>query len=267
MKEKDSMPHPHAKAKGSGLATASLVLAIVSLPLTILYFAGLLTAVVAISLGHIALRRAKHSPHLLFSKNKAIAGLLISYLYIGFAVVLVVTIVSNRVSKTHFSDDTGMDFALHTPLKGTSSEWQIKHQAPLVVVMAPQEVEISPSPQLNVSVPFAPTDASYFQFLTIKFLPKKYDKTVVDVCRQLTSGTRVFDKTYQATDPESTVIAGTPSVFFRESLIIQGTHTKGIVFLVPCSRGYYILSFRADPNTYYESFYRRIAGTFRPKEP
>ena len=183
---------------------------------------------------------------------------------VAFAVLLVGTVICNRLSKTRFSEDVGMDFSIHTPLKGTSYEWHIKHRAPLVVVMAPREVEVSP--QASVSLPFVPTDTSQFQFLTINLIPKNYDKTIVDACRQLISGTKLYDENYQATDPELTAISGTPCAFLRESLVINGSRARGIAYLVPCARGYYLLSFRADTETYNESFYKRIAGTFRCKK-
>lgn len=183
---------------------------------------------------------------------------------VAFAVLLVATVIYNRLSKTCFSEDAGMDFSIHTPLKGTSYEWQIKHRAPLVIVMAPREVQVSP--QANVSLPFVPTNTRHFQFLTINLIPKKYDKTIVDVCHQLISGTKLYDKNYQATDPELTVISGTPCAFFQESLVINGSPARGIAYLVPCARGYYLLSFRADTETYNESFYKRIAGTFECKK-
>ena len=74
------------KSKRSGLSTVSLVLAIASLPLTILYLTGVLTAILAIPLGHVALRQARHSASSTHTNNKAIVGLVISYLYLGFAV-------------------------------------------------------------------------------------------------------------------------------------------------------------------------------------
>lgn len=182
----------------------------------------------------------------------------------AFAVLLVGTVICNRISKTRFSEDVGMDFSIHTPLKGTSYEWQIKHRAPLVVVMAPRDVRVST--QANVSLPFVPTNTSHFQFLTINLIPKKYDKTIVDACRQLISGTKLYDENYQATDPELIVISGTSCAFFHESLVINGSRATGIAYLVACARGYYLLSFRADNETYNESFYKRIAGTFRCKK-
>ena len=251
------------KSQGSGLATASLVLAIVSLPLTILCFSGVLTAILAITLGHVALRRTRRSANTLPTKNKAIVGLVISYLYLGFAIVLFGIVVTNRVSKIRFSDDSGMNFTIHTPLKGTSYEWQIKHRAPLVVVMAPRDVQVSTLP--DVALPIAPQNPRDFQYLSINMIPKKYSGNVADVARQLISGTSTFDKDYSADDPEPFTISGIPSSLFRESLVINGSHAKGIAFLVSCTHGYYLLTFRCDPNSYDESFYKRIAGTFEPK--
>jgi hypothetical protein len=261
----ESMPPKRTlKSQGSGLATASLVLAIASLPLTILFFTGILTAILSISLGHVALRQARHSANPLPTKNKAIVGLVISYLYLVFAIVIVATVVANRVSKTQFSDDTGMNFTIHKPLKGTSYEWQIKHRAPLVVVMAPIDVQVTA--QLDVALPIVPKNPSDFQYLSINLIPKKYNGNIEDVARQLTSGTLIFDKNYSAEDPKILTISGIPSALFREYLVINGSHAKGIAFLVPCTRGYYLLTFRCDPNSYDESFYKRIASTFKPKE-
>jgi len=183
--------------------------------------------------------------------------------FVAFAVLLVGTIIYNRVSKTHFSENTGIDFYIHTPLKGTSFEWEVKYQNMLAVVMAPQDVILTQ--QDNISVPYAP-EGIKFEFLLVNLIPKKYDKTIVDVCRQLISGTKVFDKNYQATDPELAVISGTTCAFFQESLVINGSPDKGIAYLVPCARGYYLLSFRADTGTYNEPFYKRIAGTFQCKK-
>jgi hypothetical protein len=252
------------KSQGSSLATASLVLAIVSLPLTILCLTGVLTAILAILLGHVALRQARHSTNPIPTKNKAIVGLVISYLYLAFAVVLVATIIAKRVSKIHYSDNTGMNFTIHTPLKGTSYEWQVKHRAPLVVVMAPRDVQVSTRP--DVAIPIEPQNPSDFQYLSINLIPKKYSGNVADVARQLISGTQTFDKNYSADDPELLSISGIPCGHFRESLLINGTNAKGIAFLVPCNQGYYLLTFRCDPNSYDESFYKRIAGTFKPKQ-
>jgi len=251
------------KSKGSSLATASLILAIVSLPLTILCFAGILTAILSIPLGHVALRQAQESANPLPTKNKAIIGLVISYLYIVFAIVLIATVVANRISKTQYSDNTGMSFTIHTPLKGTSYEWQIKHRAPLIVVMAPNDVHVST--QLDVAIPIAPQNPQDFQYLSINLIPKKYNGKISDVAQQLISGTQTFNKNYNADDPELITISGIPSALFRESLIIKGSQAKGIAFLVPYTHGYYLLTFRCDPGSYDESFYKRIAGTFKPK--
>lgn len=157
-----------------------------------------------------------------------------------------------------------MNFAIHTPLKGTSYEWQIKHRAPLVIVMAPKDVQVSA--QLDVAIPITPVNSGDFRYLSINLIPKKYDGNVADVARQLTSGIRIFDKNYSADDPELLSISGIPSALFRESLVINGFQAKGIAFLVPCTRGYYLLTFRCDSNSYDESFYKRIAGTFKPKD-
>lgn len=252
---------PH-KSSGYRLATASLILAIASLPLTILCLTGVLTAIAAIPLGHIALRRARTSPEPLLIRNRAAAGLVISYLYIGFVVVLCGSIVANRISKTKFSDDTGMNFIIHTPLKGTSYEWQVKHRAPFILVMAPEKVQIST--QLDVVIPIAPHNPNDFQYLSINLIPKKYDGNIADIAHKLASGTRAFNKNYNTTEPELLNISGIPSALFRESLVIDGSNANGIVFLVPCTHGYYLLTFRCDPNSYDESFFKRIASTFKP---
>lgn len=252
------------KSRGSILATASLVLAIASLPLTILCFTGVLTAILAIPLGHVSLRQARDSANPVPTKNKAIAGLVISYLYLGFVIVLVAHVLANRISKTQFSDDTGMNFTINTPLKGTSHEWQIKHRAPLVIVMAPRDVKVSVQP--DVAIPFVPQNPLDFQYVSINLIPKKYDGNIADLARQLTSGTRTFDKNYTAEEPELLTISGIPSAVFRESLVIGGSPAKGLGFLVPSARGYYLLTFRCDPDSYDESFYKRIAHTFKPHD-
>lgn len=252
-----------SKSQGSYLATASLVLAIVSLPLTILCLTGVLTAILAITLGHVALRKSRHSTNQIPTKNKAIVGLVISYLYLGFAVVLVATVVAKRVSKTHYSDNAGMNFTIHAPHKGTSYEWQIKHRAPLIIVIAPKDLQVSE--QLNVAIPIRPYNPRDFQYLSINLVPKKYNGTIVDVSRQYISGIRIIDKNYNPENPKPLTISGISSAFFRESLVIDGFPVKGIAFFVPCTNGYYLLNFRSDPNSYNESFYRRIAGTFKPK--
>jgi hypothetical protein len=259
-----SPPQLPPKSEASGLATTSLILAIASLPLTLLCLTGVLTTALAIPLGHVAVHRARNSANPLRTKNKAVVALLVSYLYIGFAIILVATVIANRVSRTEFSDNTGMNFTIHTPLTGTSSEWQVKYRAPLTVVMGPKDVQVSE--QLDVAIPIRPQNPGDFQYLSINLVPKKYNGTIVDVARQYISGIRVFDKNYNADDPELFTISGTSSAFFRESLVINGSHAKGIAFLVPCSPGYYLLSFRCDPNSYDESFYTRIAGTFTPKD-
>jgi len=252
------------KSRGSNLATASLILAILSLPLTILCFIGVLTAILAITLGHFSLHYVRNSANSLPTKNRAIAGLVISYLYLGFVIVLVTYVIVNRISETQFWDDAGMKFTIHTPLKGTSYEWKIKHRAPLVVVMAPKDVQITT--QLDAAVTVAPQNPRNFQYLSINFITKKYDRNIADVARQLISGTSVYDKSYSADDPELITISGIQSAFFRNSLVINGHQVKGIDFLIPCTHGYYMLTFRCDPGSYDESFYKRIACTFKPNE-
>ncbi|MHC4618688.1 MAG: DUF4190 domain-containing protein [Planctomycetota bacterium] len=253
------------------MATTSLILAIASLPLTLLCLTGVLTAVVAIPLGHVAVHRARNSANPLRTKNKAVAALMVSYLYIGFAIILVARVISNRVSRTELisrtvlSDNTGMNFTIHTPLNGTSSEWQVKYRDPLTFVMGPKDVQVS-AQQRDVAIPIRPQNARDFQYLSINLVPKKYNGAIVDVARKYISGIRVFDKNYNAEDPELLTISATSSAFFRESLVINGSEAKGIAFLVPCSQGYYLLSFRCDPNSYNESFYTRIAATFTPKD-
>lgn len=259
-----TQPKLQKKNQGSGYATASLILAILSFPLTILCFTGALTAIIAIPLGHVALIKVKRSANPLPTKKKAIIGLVFAYLYIGFAIVFVGTVVANRLSKTQFSDETGMNFTIHVPLKGTSYEWQTKHRAPLVVVMAPRDVQISI--RTDAVAPIVPQDPNDFQYLSINLIPKKYNGTILDVAHQLISGTQVFDKNYSADDPELITISEIPSALFRESLFINGCRVKGISLLLPSTRGYYLLTFRSDQSSYNEAFYKRIAGTFEPKQ-
>jgi hypothetical protein len=183
--------------------------------------------------------------------------------YVAIVALLIAKIVGNRVSRTGFADDTGMSFTMHIPLKGTSCEWHIKGKSFLWIAMAPKEVRLST--RFKVASPVVPENLRDFEFLTISFFRPRRGGTVIDVARDQIEGTQVWDKTYEATAPELITISDIPSAFFRESIIINGTRVRGIVFLVPSDDWYYVLTFRSDPNTYRESFYRRIAGTFRPE--
>lgn len=251
------------KVGGGGLATASLVLAIASWPLTLCCAIGVVTALVAIVVGHVAIRKARHGGNSTGVRSRAVVALIVSYVYIGIVVLLVAKIIGNRVSRTAFADGTGMSFAMHIPLKGTSYEWRIKDKGTLWIAMAPEEVRLSTL--FNVASPVVPENLRDFEFLTISFFRPRSGGTVNDVARDQIEGTQVWDKTYEATDPQLITISDIPSVFFRESIIINETRVRGIVFLVPSNDWYYVLTFRSDPSTYNESFYRRIAGTFRPE--
>ncbi|HSW62042.1 MAG TPA: hypothetical protein VLH56_01800 [Dissulfurispiraceae bacterium] len=86
------------RAKGADWATTSLALAIASWPLTLFCATGILSALAAIMLGHIAIHRAKHGSTSVCARNRAVNGLIVSYVYIGFATLLIVKIVRGRVS-------------------------------------------------------------------------------------------------------------------------------------------------------------------------
>jgi hypothetical protein len=72
--------------KTAGVAIASLVLAILSF--TILFFIGPLLAIGAVICGHIGLSRIKKNPEGLKGGGIALAGLIMGYVNIGFAVVM-----------------------------------------------------------------------------------------------------------------------------------------------------------------------------------
>ena len=74
----------------SGFATASMVLGIVSVPCCVVRGAGLVTAVLAVVFGHIAMHRIKR--HSLKGQGMAIAGLVLGYLVLIPAAFLLVAI-------------------------------------------------------------------------------------------------------------------------------------------------------------------------------
>ena len=265
--ERGTPPEIHRlnrKAEGADLATESLVLAIASWPLTLFCFTGVLTALVAIPLGHIAIRKARRASGSAGVSRRAVIGLIISYVYVGLATFLIAKIIANNASRTSFWDNTGMDIAMHTPGKGTSCEWRVKDKGFLWVVMAPERVQLSG--RFNVVSPVVPENLRTFEFLTISYLQDRHGGTVIDAARNVICGMQVWDKTYTATDPGLTTISAIPSAFSRESLAVNGVPVRGIIFFIPGNGGHYVLTFRSDPDTYNESFYRKIAGTFKPKE-
>jgi len=94
------------------LATESLVLAIGSWPLTLFCLTGIPTAIVAILLGHIALHRATHTPDIKHMKNRAINSLIISYVYVSFAIYFVLSLVISRVSTGISRDNVRLSICL-----------------------------------------------------------------------------------------------------------------------------------------------------------
>ena len=253
--------------KKTGLATASMVLSITSIPLTCLVFAGFISAIISIVLGHISLRRMKYQGEMYNGKNRAIAGLIISYCYITLMSVLIVTIIYNRVSNDSFRLGNDVRFSIHIPLQGTSYEWQIKDEDLLGIVMAPKDNQIHHNSQLykeGSAVPYLPSNLNDFEIMTVSYIPKKYDKTLKEVCEQLIQGTQVFDKSYTADSLESITISRISSYYFRESMKIEDTPTNGISFVVPVKEGYFNIRFMADTRSYNEEFYKRIALSFSP---
>ena len=248
--------------KKTGISTSCIVFSILAFPLTFLVFAGLISAIISVVLGHISLTKIKRSSDTYRGKKRAIVGLVISYCYIAFVSIIIAVIITNRESTSPFYLSDTVSFSIHVPLKGSSSEWQIKDQDMLGVVLAPKETQIKK--EASVSNPYVPSDSKCFEFLSISYIPKKYDKSLKDVCRQLVQGTVLFDQAYKADDPKDIVISKIQSSCFREYLDVDGAAAKGISFLIPVDQGYYILRFRADNQSYNESFYNRIAHTFSP---
>ena len=160
--------------------------------------------------------------------------------------------------------DSGMHFTMDVPYKGTKNKWVEKHSDPLVVVLAPQAVQISL--QTSVTAPFAPKAPKSFQYLSVHLVPKKYEGSVLSIAKRMTTGIRLFDKRYKASTPAPVTVSGEPSACFHETLTIGDFPAKGIAFLVPCTRGYYLLTFRADPASYNELLYRNTVRSFRVAE-
>jgi hypothetical protein len=156
---------------------------------------------------------------------------------------------------------TGMHYTMDAPGKGTQNEWTAKHRGPLVVVMAPKTVQISV--QAEIAAPFSPSDPASFHYLSINLIPKKYEGSILAIAQRLTTGTRVYDKRYKTSTPVPFTVSGTQAACFREALVVNGSPAKGIAFLVPCKRGYYLLTFRADPQSYSESLYKKAVESFR----
>jgi hypothetical protein len=85
---------PAAPPKTSGLAVASLVLAVLSLPLFgCCCNIGLLPAALAVVFGHVARSQIRRSPGALEGDGMAVAGLVIGYVSIGVQLLLTVIMV------------------------------------------------------------------------------------------------------------------------------------------------------------------------------
>ncbi|MBN2162840.1 MAG: DUF4190 domain-containing protein [Pontiellaceae bacterium] len=95
-----------------GQATASLVLGILSF-----LFFGLLAAIPAVICGHVAQSKIRKSPDSLTGEGKALTGLIMGYMVIGFSVLIIPMLMAIAIPSFHKARTTACEKACQNNMR------------------------------------------------------------------------------------------------------------------------------------------------------